>query len=230
MKYNNVINGQFVKRINRFIAEVSIHGVREHVHIKNTGRLKELLRPEAHVLLEKSNNPNRKTKYSLIAAKKNGHWTNIDSQAPNQVAFKALKEGKIKEFQNVHMIKREVTYGDSRFDLYFETNDKERFIEVKGVTLERNGVAMFPDAPTLRGTKHARDLIKATQEGYTAVVLFVVQMKGCHMFTPHQEMDKVFTEALLEAHRCGVHILAYDTIVKQDELIFDQPIPVQLFK
>lgn len=224
------MSGLFKKRSNRFIAEVGINGVLEQVHIKNTGRLKELLRPEADVLLEVSDNPNRKTRFSLIAVKKYGRWVNIDSQAPNKVAYEALIEGKIGEFRDMTLIKREVTFEGSRFDLYYETEDTKGFIEIKGVTLETDGIAMFPDAPTARGTKHVRELIKAVQEGYEATVLFVIQMKGCHIFRPYKEMDQAFANALLEAYRNGVHILAYDSIIQEDRLILDQPIPVCLFE
>src|SRR5690625_4113404 len=193
MKYGEIVHGVFVKRLNRFIAEIFVHGEKESVHIKNTGRLKELLQPSTEVLLEYSGNPQRKTKYSLIAVAKDEGWVNIDSQAPNTVAFEALKNGEIKEFGKVKLAKREVTYGASRFDLYFERDKEKGFIEVKGVTLEKDGVAMFPDAPTTRGTKHVLELIDALDEGYTATVLYVIQMKYCHTFTPYAEMDPAFT-------------------------------------
>ncbi|MGJ7922170.1 DNA/RNA nuclease SfsA [Neobacillus sp. LXY-4] len=226
MKYGKVVHGRLVKKINRFIAEVLINGTTEKVHIKNTGRLKELLQPDAEVLLEFSDNPNRKTKYSLVAALKNGRWVNIDSQATNTVAFEALKSGKIAEFGLVDTVRREVTYGDSRFDLYFEKDHQKGFIEVKGVTLENNGMALFPDAPTSRGTKHVLELAKAAQEGYRGVILFVVQMKGCTGFAPNREMDGAFADALSQASQQGVEILVYDCIVKENELILGVPIPV----
>ncbi|UJL46337.1 DNA/RNA nuclease SfsA [Virgibacillus sp. NKC19-16] len=228
MKYGEVIHARLHKRINRFIAEVLIDGKLEQVHIKNTGRLKELLRPDAEVILERSGNPNRKTRFSLIAAAKNGSWVNIDSQAPNTVAFDALKEGKITEFGSVKLVKREVTFGASRFALYFEQKDAKGFIEVKGVTLEKGGIALFPDAPTTRGTKHVLELANAALEGYTCVILFVVQMKAARTFVPHREMDAAFADALLEASRQGVQILAYDSIVKEDELVLDKALPVYL--
>lgn len=228
MKYEKVVYGRFEKRVNRFIAEVFLNGEKEQVHIKNTGRLKELLVPGAEVLLELSNNPNRKTKFSLIAAAKNGSWVNIDSQAPNQVVLEALKEGNIQAFRSLKLVKREVTYKHSRFDFYVEQDEKKGFIEVKGVTLEEGGIALFPDAPTARGTKHVMELIQAAKEGYTGTVLFVVQMKGCHAFTPHRDMDLAFANALKQAAQQGVQILAYDAIVKEDELILDEPIPVYL--
>lgn len=232
MKYGKMVSGLLVRKVNRFIAEVIIDDdetAKEQVHIKNTGRLKELLQPGAEVLLEQSDNPNRKTRFSLIVVAKNGSWVNIDSQAPNAVAFEALKAGKLaEEFGLVELIKREVTYGDSRFDLYFENGDTKGFIEVKGVTLEENGMALFPDAPTARGTKHVLELAKAVHVGYTAAILFVIQMKGCRGFAPHREMDPAFADALLEASRQGVRILAYDSIVKEDEIALGEKVLVDL--
>ena len=204
MKYGKMIHGILERKVNRFIAEVYINGVKEQVHIKNTGRLKELLLPKARVMLEHSDNPNRKTRYSIISVEKNGRWVNIDSQAPNAVAFEALKKGELTEIGLVNSVKREVTYGDSRFDLYFEKDGEKGFIEVKGVTLENDGIAMFPDAPTSRGTKHVLELTKAVQEGYSSSVLFVIQMKGCRLFTPNKEMDSVFSNALLRASQHGI--------------------------
>jgi len=228
MKYGEIVHGKLHRRVNKFIAEVFIHGKKETAHIKNTGRLIELLQPNMDVRLEVSDNPNRKTKYSLIAVCKNNIWVNIDSQAPNTVVFEAITAGKVKELGMVNMLKREVPFGESRFDLYFEKGDESGFIEVKGVTLEKNGVALFPDAPTLRGTKHMLELAKAVQKGYSGIILFVVQMKGCYSFTPNIEMDKTFTEALLKAAQQGVQILAYDSIVKANELVLGNPLPVVL--
>lgn len=228
MKYEKIVHGQFNQRINRFIAEVTIDGVKERVHIKNTGRLKELFLPGTDVLLEETNNPNRKTRFSLTAVMKEGRWVNIDSQAPNKVAFEAIQDGKIAEIGEVATVKREVTYGASRFDLYFEQGDQKGFIEVKGVTLEKEGIAMFPDAPTTRGTKHVVELAKAIEEGYKCAILLVVQLKGCKEFVPNRETDPAFADALLQAAEAGVQILAYDTVVTEDELVLDQAIPVNL--
>lgn len=228
MKYGKTVYGKFVRRVNRFIAEVELEGKRETVHIKNTGRLKELLLPNTEVLLEWSGNPNRKTAYSLIAAKKGERWVNIDSLAPNAVVFEALQAGRLSSFGKVDAIKKEVTFGSSRMDLYWEKGEEKGFIEVKGVTLEKDGIAMFPDAPTKRGTKHVKELLSACENGYHAAILFVVQMKGCQYFTPHREMDLDFAEAISIADEKGVHILAYDTIVEKQELILDQTIQVQL--
>lgn len=228
MKYKKIINGTFLKRLNRFIAEVFINGKLERVHVKNTGRLKELFIEEANVILEESNNPNRKTKYSLIAVEKNGRWVNIDSQAPNKVALESVKLNQVKEVPENSFVKQEVPFGDSRFDLYFESKDEKGFIEVKGVTLEEDGVAMFPDAPTTRGTKHIYELIKATEKGYIGIILFIIQLDGCKVFMPNRKTDPNFCDALLEAEKRGVKIVAYDTIVRKNEMILNNPIPVQL--
>lgn len=228
MKYHNVVHARFGKRLNRFIAEVNINGMNQQVHIKNTGRLKELLKTNVDVLMERSTNPNRKTKFSLIAVEKDGRWVNIDSQAPNLVAFEALKAGKIMQVGLPDTVKREVTFGQSRFDLYFEKDDRKGFMEVKGVTLEKDGVAMFPDAPTSRGTKHVLEMIKAVQEGYIGMILFVIQMKDCRSFSPYWKMDRAFAKALQKASEEGVKILAYDSIVYEDKIVIDQPIPVYL--
>lgn len=228
MKYGEIVHGCFEKRLNRFIAEVFINGVKMRVHIKNTGRLKELLQPGVKVLLEVSDNPNRRTKYSLIAVEKNNMWINIDSQAPNTIVFDALQNGDIVEISNLQLVKREVTYGASRFDIYYENDKEQGFIEVKGVTLEKSGVAIFPDAPTAGGTKHVLELIEAVREGYGAVILFLVQMKGCYVFRLHTEMDPAFADAIHKASKEGVRILAYDCVVKEDELILGQPVSVKL--
>ncbi|MGG3452740.1 DNA/RNA nuclease SfsA [Paenibacillus rhizolycopersici] len=228
MKYRDIVQGRLQRRVNRFIAEVMVGDAVEQVHVKNTGRLKELLLPDTEVLLEASDRPERKTNYSLIAAAHDGGWVNVDSQAPNPVAFEALNAGSIAEIGPVTRAKREVTYGDSRFDLYYEQGEKRGFIEVKGVTLEQGGIAMFPDAPTARGTKHVLELAKAILEGYAGAVLFVVQMKGCHAFTPYREMDPAFADALKEASRQGVRILAYEAIVTEREIVLGGSLPVRL--
>lgn len=227
MKYGKIIHGRLIKKINRFIAEVYINEVIERVHIKNTGRLKELFIPGSLCILEISNNPNRKTKYSLVAIYKNEQLVNIDSQIPNAMVFEALSKDKINSFKPIN-IKREVFFKKSRFDLYLEIENQQSFIEVKGVTLEKDRVAMFPDAPTERGTKHVLELIEATHEGYTCAVLFVIQMKGCVSFTLNKEMDPLFTDAVIRAKREGVEILAYDSIVEENQIVLDQPIPVIL--
>ena len=228
MEYGNMIEAGFLRRINRFTAFVELNGREEMVHVKNTGRCKELLLEGARVFLEEADKEGRKTKYSLIAVYKGDVLVNMDSQAPNQMAAEALAEGKIEEIGEVDFLKREVKYENSRFDLFYQKGDKKGFIEVKGVTLEEGGIAMFPDAPTERGTKHLRELIKAKEEGYEATVLFVIQMKGVKEFRPNEERDKAFTEALRQAAEAGVDILAYDCGVQVGEVWIENKIPVVL--
>lgn len=230
MVYKNIQRAVFLKRPNRFIAHVNIQdkGV-EIVHVKNTGRCAEILKAGTPVILEKSGNADRKTAYSLIGAYKGDLLINIDSQAPNRVVYDALIEGRIKEFPNTDVLKREATFGNSRFDLYFETvNDKgnteKGFIEVKGVTLENNGVAMFPDAPTTRGTKHVNELIEAHKLGYSCFVFFLVQMKGVNRFIPNSFTDPCFASALLAAKEAGVQIIAYDSIVTENSITIGDPV------
>ncbi|MCG5104678.1 DNA/RNA nuclease SfsA [Oceanobacillus alkalisoli] len=226
MQYRKVVEGIFAKKLNRFVAEVYIAGELEKVHIKNTGRLTEILQPGAVLALETSDNPNRKTRYSIIAARKGARWINIDSQISNQLVYDALVAGNIQEFHGIRDLKREATFGNSRFDLFYYRGARGGFIEVKGVTLERDGLAMFPDAPTIRGRKHVETLIEAMQAGYEATVLFVIQMKGCHSFTPHYAMDPAFHEALQEAEHLGVRILAYECYVTESTIQLDRPIPM----
>lgn len=227
-KYGEVTEGIFCERKNRFIAEVLINGEKEPVHIKNTGRLRELLIPGAKVILEISDNPDRKTKYSLIAVYAYGHIVNIDSQAPNLAAFHALEKGKINEIGTVNKVRREVTFKNSRFDLYYEKEKEKGFVEVKGVTLVKERTAMFPDAPTSRGTKHVMELIKAQEEGYHASILFLIQMEDCKLLCLNWEMDPVFSEAVVEAVQKGVNVFAYDCKVSEKELVLNQPVPVSL--
>lgn len=230
MKYKNVVEGVFVSRPNRFIANVIIDGVEQIVHVKNTGRCKELLVKGAKVFLSVSDNPARKTKYDLIAVDKAGENINIlinmDSQIPNDIAYEWVKESPL--FSNNANAKREVTYGKSRFDLYVEDGKRKAFIEVKGVTLENNGVASFPDAPTERGIKHLNELVEAKKNGYEAYILFVVQMKGVNYFTPNTERHPQFADALKNAHNNGVNVIAVDCIVKKDEIKIDDYVKVIL--
>lgn len=228
MKYGEIVHGKFKKRLNRFIAEVEVQGKEERVHVKNTGRLKELLLPDANIVLEVSANSNRKTRCSLIGVEKNKRWVNIDSQAPNQTVLEAVQDGLISEIGDVLSVKKEVTYGTSRFDIAFEKEKAKGFIEVKGVTLEREGIALFPDAPTQRGTKHVLELATAAQEGYESIILFLIQLDGCHAFVPNWETDTTLANALCYAKEHGVQILAYDTIVNEKELILNKEIPVYL--
>lgn len=226
MKYENIVRGIFKERPNRFIAKVEIDGKCETVHVKNTGRCKELLLPKAIVYLEKSDNPLRKTLYDLIAVVKNGMLINIDSQIPNYVAEEWLKLGTL--FSKNALIRREVTYKKSRFDFYIEDGDRRIFLEVKGCTLEENSVARFPDAPTERGVKHINELIGCISEGYEAYILFVIQMKGVAYFEPNDKTHKAFGDALRNAQQKGVKILAFDCIVTPDSIEIDNEIKVRL--
>lgn len=230
MKYKEIVHGTFIRRVNRFIAEVYIKGEVETVHVKNTGRLRELLVQGATVALEESGNPNRKTKFSLVGVKKANRWVNIDSQAPNLVVSDGLKNGRIKEleFLTIFDVKREVTFRKSRFDIFFKGEGASGFIEVKGVTLERNGLALFPDAPTARGTKHIYEMIEVVKEGYIGVLFFLIQMKGCRGFAPNSEMDAAFAKALREAMEAGVRILAYESNVTENRVTIGKPLPIHL--
>ena len=231
MKYKKIVKGIFKERPNRFIAHVEIDGKLEVVHVKNTGRCREILKPGVIVYLEESDNPNRKTKYDLVAAvKEELPWENkiinIDSQVPNQVAEEWLKNGNI--FSSEAVIKREVTYGDSRFDFYIEDGERKAFLEVKGVTLEHDGRASFPDAPTLRGVKHINELIKCMEEGYEAYILFVIQMKGIHTFSPNDKTHPEFGGALRKAVAAGVNVIAMDCEVWEDGLEIRDEVEVRL--
>ena len=228
MEYANTVRGTFVRRLNRFAAEVEREGERELVHVKNTGRLKELLLPGAEVVLEKANRADRKTKHSLIAVRKNGAFVNIDSQAPSVVVEEALRAGRVKEIGNVRTIRREAVYGNSRFDFYYEDEGRQGFIEVKGVTLARGDTAMFPDAPTARGTKHALELAEAVKHGYEGMILFLVQMKGCRHFRPNAEMDAAFAEAVKKAAQSSVRVVAYDCAVGASSIVFGEPLAVSI--
>lgn len=226
MKYKEMIEGRFWRRRNRFIAEVQIGEQIEEVHVRNTGRLRELFVEGAPVLLEPAENPERKTRFSLICVRKKDQWVSVDSTAPNQVAEEMVREGRL--FSDVSYIQREKTFGKSRFDLYVEHGGKKHYIEVKGVTLEVNGTAMFPDAPTERGIKHINELIEAKKQGYLATILFVIQMKGVIGFQPNRMTHPAFAEALKRARDAGVDILAADCIVTREEIVGDAFIPVMI--
>lgn len=229
MKYKKVEEAIFLKRPNRFIAHVLINDAEEIVHVRNTGRCKELLIPGARVILEDcSHIPTRKTKYSLIAVWKEKILVNMDSQIPNKVIFDAIKHKDIESLSNITKLKREFTYGNSRFDLYFEDNNSKGFIEVKGVTLENDGIAMFPDAPTERGAKHVLEMIEAVNEGYRGIIFFLVQMKGPHIFKANWKMDNKFSQALKLAKENGVEVLAYDSMVSQNNIEIGIPIRVDI--
>ncbi len=222
MKYENVVGGVFLERPNRFIAHAEIGGVFEVCHVMNTGRMRELLLPGAEIFLKTSSNPARKTKFDLIAVRRNdGEIINIDSLAPNKVAGEYAK----KLFPDAEIIRPETVFGQSRFDFYIKTPTEEIFLEVKGVTLNINGQARFPDAPTERGTKHLRELIEAKKQGFRAMVLFVIAMKGCESFAPNSSTDPKFAEALSEAKAAGVEVLAVDCRVSASEIFADREIP-----
>lgn len=226
MRYENITEGIFLKRPNRFIAHVEIDKRVEVCHVKNTGRCRELLVPGTPVFLEKSSNPNRKTQYDLIAVKKGNRLINMDSQIPNKVVEEWLLKGNL--FGEGAVVKREVTYGNSRFDLYIETPDKKCFIEIKGVTLEEDGVVRFPDAPTQRGVKHVKELCRCIEDGYQAYIMFVIQMEDVRYFEPNEATHPEFGEALREAQKAGVHILAYACDVRKDLINLSKPVRVYL--
>lgn len=228
MKYSNIKEAIFLNRPNRFIAKVRVDGHEEMVHVKNTGRCREILQEGTPVYLEESSNPSRKTRYSLIAAWKGPRLINIDSQAPNTVVFDALQAGHIRELPPIDLIRREVFFGSSRFDLFFRSGTQSGFIEVKGVTLERDGGVLFPDAPTERGTRHVKEMVNAVAEGCLGVVFLLVQMKGVKVFTPNRVMDPAFSNALDLAAASGVQILCYDCHVAPDEIRIGDPVEVKL--
>lgn len=226
MKYSNIVTGKFIKRPNRFIAHVEIDGKEEIAHVKNTGRCKELLIPGCEIYLEENDNPKRKTRFSLIGVKKGNLLINMDSQAPNKVVGEWLAQGGI--YQNPTRIKPETTYGSSRFDFYMEENEKKAYIEVKGVTLEEDKIARFPDAPTERGVKHINELIQAKEEGYDAYIIFVIQMQGMKLFKPNDETHKEFGDTLRKAKECGVHVIAVDCEVMRESLVINTEVPINL--
>lgn len=232
MKYKGRIKeGVFLSRPNRFIAYVMVDGREEKCHVKNTGRCRELLVPGCKVYLEESENPNRSTRFDLVATEKkigdSSILINMDSQAPNSVVEEWLRKGEL--FGEKIEVKREVTYSDSRFDFSItDESGRITFLEVKGCTLEKNGVVMFPDAPTERGVKHVKELIKAKKEGYGAYILILVQMCGVKYFVPNWNTHPAFGEALREAERNGVVILCYDSIVTSDSITLFKSVPVVL--
>lgn len=226
MKYDRMIEGKFISRPNRFIAYAQIDGKEETVHVKNTGRCAELLQPQADIFLQVSDNPSRKTKWDLIAVRKGERMVNMDSQIPNYVVKEWIEAGNL--FEDVHFVKSEVTYGSSRFDLYVEAGDRKIFIEVKGVTLEQDGVVRFPDAPSERAIKHVNELAQAVKEGYEAYVFFVIQMKDVKYFTPNMDTHAAFGEALRAAAAAGVHVVAYDCEVTPDSIVIRKEVSVVL--
>ena len=225
MIYKNIVPGVFLSRPNRFIAHIEIDGQDTVCHVKNTGRCRELLTAGANVWCEKSDNPERKTQYDLIAVQKGSRLINMDSQAPNKAAQEWLSGGGLGEIEN---LRAETTYGNSRFDFSFEKGGKRCFLEVKGVTLENGGICAFPDAPTERGAKHLKELTALTKEGFGAYVLFVIQMTDVRYLHPNDDTDPAFGAALREAAKAGVQILAMDCLITPDSMTLQNPVEVKL--
>lgn len=226
MKYKHIVPGNFLNRPNRFIAQVLIRGREETVHVKNTGRCRELLTDNALVYLEESDNPTRKTRYDLVAVVKGRRLINMDSGAPNKIVQEWILQKIL--FPDLVMVRPETKYGNSRFDFYIETKAEKILMEVKGVTLEENGMVRFPDAPSLRAVKHLEELIRAKAEGFTAIVFFVIQMESVDYFTPNRDTHPEFADALVRAQEAGVNILAYDCKVTDQEIKLHEPVEIRL--
>lgn len=231
MKYNkNIYEGIFVKRPNRFNAIVILEGEEITVHVPNTGRCREILKEGTKVFLREELNPNRKTKYDLVAAIKDENiLISIDSQIPNKVVFEALNQGQIDKLKKFDKILKEKTFGKSRFDFKLSTgDDEEYYLEVKGVTLEDKGYARFPDAPTERGTKHILELIEAKKKGYGAGILFLIQLEGVSRFSPNDSTDPEFGNALRLANENGIDIFAYNCIVDKEGIQINEEVEIIL--
>ena len=226
MHYSGVRRGVFVERPNRFIAHAELDGQPVVCHVKNTGRCRELLTPGAVIYLQESDNPNRKTRYDLIAVEKGGLLINMDAQAPNQVFREWAEAGGF--LPGLTLLKAEQTHGDSRFDFYWEAGARKGFVEVKGVTLEEGGAVYFPDAPTQRGVKHLEGLAACLAEGYEAAVCFVIQMAQADFFAPNDRTHPAFGQALRGAAQAGVQVLAHACTVTPDSLTLAQAVPVRL--
>ena len=228
MKYQKIVTGVFRSRPNRFVAMCEVEGQTYRCHVKNTGRCRELLIPGVQVYLQDRRGEGGSTDFSLIAVKKGDQIVNIDSQAPNAVVKEALLSGSLvlPGFEDPDLVRGEYTFGDSRLDFYIEKGGRKGLVEVKGVTLEVEGAALFPDAPTQRGIKHLNELAKA--EGYNRFVIFVIQMKGVALFSPNNATHPQFGQSLKDAQTAGVTVLAFDCDVTEDSLILNRPIPVVL--
>ena len=225
MTYKKMVPGVFLKRPNRFIAHIEIDGKEEICHVKNTGRCRELLADKAQVWCLDALSPTRKTRYDLIAVQKGKRLVNMDSQAPNAAAKEFLEKGGLGEISH---LKPEYKMGSSRFDFAFQKDGKQCFLEVKGVTLETDGICAFPDAPTERGTKHLRELKSLAEQGFGTYVLFVIQMENVAFLQPNDSTDPAFGKALREAEKAGVQVLAYDCCVTPDSMVIRQPVAVKL--
>lgn len=226
MQYGKILPARFLSRPNRFVARVEAEGEELVCHVKNTGRCRELLVPGATVWLEESPNPSRKTKFDLIAVEKGDRLINMDAQAPNKVFGEWAAAGGFRE--GLTLLRPETTYGSSRFDFYWESSKRRGFVEVKGVTLEEDGIVRFPDAPTLRGVKHLDELVKAREAGYEAAVYFVIQMENVRWFAPNDETHPEFGQALRRAAQAGVEILAMDCAVTPQSLTMGTSVPIRL--
>lgn len=226
MIYHNIKKAKFINRPNRFIANIEVEGNIEVCHVKNTGRCKELLTDEATIFVQEFDSPKRKTKFDLISVYKGHMLVNIDSQVPNKVFQEWILNSGF--FKDITLIKPEKKYENSRFDFYIETLDKKIFVEVKGVTLEENGVAMFPDAPTLRGLKHINELVSSIDDGYEAYIFFIIQMKGISYFIPNYITHKDFGDALGLAQKKGVNIVAIDCQVTEDSIVASDFVEVRI--
>ena len=226
IRYEKMKQGVFLARPNRFVAHVRIGGREEICHVKNTGRCRELLLPGAEVWCQHHDDPGRKTAWSLITVRKGERLVNLDSQVPNKLALDYVKQGGLGFAPQ--MVKPEQTYGNSRFDLYYEAGERRGFVEVKGVTLEDGGVARFPDAPTQRGRKHLLELQAAVEAGFDAWVLFVIQMADIRRFEPNWPRDPDFAEALCRAAEHGVQVRAVECFVTEDSLAITKEVPVAL--
>ena len=226
MRYPNTVTGAFIERPNRFIAYVEVDGKKERCHVKNTGRCKELLIPGVKAVLSASDSPGRSTLYDLIGVYKGGMLVNIDSQAPNKVVAESIRL--IRGFEDVSEVRPEYTYGKSRIDIFAKNDSEMKLMEIKGVTLENDGTALFPDAPTERGLKHVKELEAAIKEGYEAYIMFLIQMDGPKVFSPNYEMHEEFALEVERASDAGVNVLAYDCIVSEDSISLGKPVKVKL--
>ena len=226
MKYSSITSGKFISRPNRFIAEVEILGEKKICHVKNTGRCRELLLPGVTVILERSSNPARRTEYDLIAVYKGDVLINIDSQAPNKVFGEWVQKSDF--FKKMTLVKPEYTYSNSRFDYYIEADGKKILAEIKGVTLENDGVVLFPDAPTERGVKHINELCRCVADGYRAYIFFIIQMDNVKYFTPNRDTHPQFADALVNAQKQGVQIVALDCKVTQNSIAADNFVETRL--
>lgn len=226
MIYQNILPAKFISRPNRFIAHILLEGKEQICHVKNTGRCKELLIPGCNIFVQKSNSPKRKTEYDLISVEKGGRLINMDSAAPNQVFAEYAASGGLGFRPDILL--RERQFADSRFDFYLEHKGKKFFAEIKGVTLEDNGIVRFPDAPTTRGLKHLKGLINCVQQGYGAYAVFIIQMKNVKYFEANRETHPEFAEALKDAAASGVQLLAIDCEITSDSIAAADPVEIKL--